>query len=119
MADGYQTVIDASGSNISGGQKKKIAIIRALAQHRSLYVLDEITRGIDESASLSIMNYLLENIKSTAVFTMHNLDAIERMDKIIVMKSGQIIDVGKHDELFQRCGYYQGLYNYGRRDDNE
>lgn len=119
MENGYDTVVDASGSNISGGQKKKIAIIRALTQHSHLYVFDEITRGIDESASALIMNYLLDNIRTTAIFTMHNLDAIERMDKIIVMQTGHVIAEGKHEELYQACDYYQELYDNRKRDDNE
>lgn len=119
MADGYNTIVDASGSNISGGQKRKIAIIRALTQDSHMYVFDEITRGIDESSSVSIMNYLLDNIVSTVIFTMHNFYAIERMDKIIVMRTGRIIAEGRHDELFQSCDYYRELYDNRRRDDNE
>lgn len=118
MADGYDTVVDASGSNISGGQKKKIAIIRALTKSCNLYVLDELTRGIDEAHALAIMNYLLDHILSTTIFTMHNFCAIERMDKIIVMKAGRVIAQGRHQELYQSCDYYRKLYDNRRRTGN-
>lgn len=111
MTDGYDTMVDAGGSNISGGQKKKIAIIRALTQCSHLYVFDEITRGIDETFAMSVMNYLLDNISSTAIFTMHNFYAIERMDKIIVMQAGRIVAEGKHEELYGNCSYYRELYD--------
>lgn len=116
MPEGYQTLVDASGSNISGGQKKKIAIIRALAQERSLYVLDEITRGIDEASAEYIMEYLLGHIHGTVIFTMHNFQSIERMDKIIVMRAGHIIAQGRHEELYGTCAYYRRLYDSRRRE---
>ena len=119
MADGYNTVIDAGSSNISGGQKKKIAIIRALAQKSCLYVFDEITRGIDDKAAVLIMNYLLKHITATAIFTMHNLGAVECMDKIVVMQSGRIIAQGKHEELYDSCDYYRALYDNRRRAGND
>ncbi len=119
MADGYNTVLDASSSNISGGQKKKIAIIRALAQRSHLYVFDEITRGIDETSAITIMDYLLDHVKETAIFTMHDFYAIERMDKIIVMQSGHIIAEGSHSDLYENCEYYRELYDNRRRAGNE
>ena len=119
MTDGYNTVVDADGSNISGGQKRKIAIIRALTQRRNLYIFDEVTRGIDEPSAIPIMNYLLDNIASTAIFTMHNFFAIELMDKIIVMRAGHIVAEGKHEELYESCDYYRELFDNRRRGDDE
>ena len=119
MPEGYQTMIDASASNISGGQKKKIAIIRALTQESRLYILDEITRGIDESSAEFIMDYLLDNLDATVIFTMHNFQAIERMDKIVVMRTGHIIAEGKHEELYQSCEYYRRLYDSRKREGDE
>ena len=119
MTDGYNTVVNADGSNISGGQKRKIAIIRALTQRRNLYIFDEVTRGIDEPSAIPIMNYLLDNIASTAIFTMHNFFAIERMDKIIVMRAGHIVAEGKHEELYESCDYYRELFDNRRRGDDE
>ena len=119
MPEGYNTIVDAGSANLSGGQKKKIAIIRALAQKRNLYVLDEITRGIDEKAAMLIMHYLLDYITSTVIFTMHNFQAIERMDKVIVMRSGNIIAEGTHEQLYCCCDYYKELYDNRRRTANE
>ena len=112
-------MIDASTSNISGGQKNKIAIIRALTQESRLYILDEITRGIDESSAEFIMDYLLDNLDATVIFTMHNFQAIERMDKIVVMRNGHIIAEGKHEELYQSCEYYRRLYDSRKREGDE
>ena len=118
MPEGYSTVVDAGSSNLSGGQKKKIAIIRALAQNSQLYVFDEITRGIDEMAAASIMNYLLDYITGTAIFVIHNFHAMERMDKIIVMQAGHIVAEGRHADLYQSCNYYRQLYDNRKRDSN-
>ena len=119
LADGYNTVIDAGSSNVSGGQKKKIAIIRALTQKSCLYVLDEITRGIDDKAAVYIMNYLLDHITATTIFTMHNFLDIERMDKIVVMQSGRVVAQGKHEDLYYCCDYYRALYDNRRTTGND
>lgn len=115
MADGYHTVVSAGGSNLSGGQKKKIAVIRALAHPCQLYVLDEPTRGMDAVSASAVMNALLDRSEATMLFTIHNFYAIERMDKIVVMKEGRIIAEGKHMELYQNCGYYRELYDNRKR----
>ena len=113
MPKGYHTVVDAGASNLSGGQKKKIAVIRALTQRSLLYIFDEITRGIDETGAELIMNCLLDHIESTALFIMHNFHAIERMDRIIVMRKGRVLAQGSHRELYESCPYYRELYNCG------
>lgn len=115
MPEGYDTVADPGGSNFSGGQKKKMAVIRALASDSRFYVLDEITRGMDEAYAEFLMHYLLDHLLATAVFTMHNFHAIERMDQIIVMQAGHVVAAGKHEELYQSCAYYRKLYNNRRR----
>jgi len=118
MPEGYHTIVDASGANISGGQKKKMAIIRALTDQKPIYVFDEITRGIDEKTASGITEYLVKSIPATVIFTMHNFYSIEYMDKIIVMQSGKIIAQGKHADLYQHCSYYRELFDNRKRTGN-
>ena len=111
----YQTMVEENGVNLSGGQKKKIAAIRALTQKRKLYLFDEITRGMDETSAEKVMQCLMKQITETAVYIMHDFYMIEQMDRIIVMQAGKVVATGKHNELLRNCNYYRELYDKRKR----
>lgn len=117
MENGYNTIISPNASNISGGQKKRLEIIRAITNKKEIYIFDEITKGIDNKTANFIMMYILNRIKETLFITMHEMYDIEKLDKIIVMKNGRILSVGNHDELLGSCDYYNKLYNNDKRCD--
>lgn len=101
-----------NGLNLSGGQKKKIGIIRGLSIDKEYYIFDEITTGIDEAHAEMIMRHILQHYKTkTLIFITHRLNELEQMDKIIVMKNGEIYGIGNHEDLLKNCPYYREMYN--------
>lgn len=106
LDNGYETRIDASASNLSGGQKKKLEVIRTLTTQRSLYFFDEIISGMDSAAAQKTMDYLIDHVRGTKIFILHNLAQMARMDQIVVMEEGRIVAVGNHDDLLESCPQY-------------
>ncbi len=119
MESGYNTVISPNASNVSGGQKKRLEIIRAITNKKNIYIFDEITKGIDNETAHAIMMYILDRIKETMFITMHEMYGIKKLDKILVMKNGRILSVGNHEELLASCDYYNRLYNNDKRSDED
>ena len=101
-----------SESNISGGQKQLITIARAMAENAPLLILDEATSNVDtrtEELIQTAMDKLTEG--RTSFVIAHRLSTIKNADLILVMKDGNIIEQGNHDELIAKDGFYAGLYN--------
>ena len=95
------------GENLSGGEQQRLAIARALLKKAPVWYLDEPTSSLDSITEKQIYNYLFEEAKNdTVVIISHRLTELERMDQIIVMDSGEIVEQGTFDELMKKKGYF-------------
>ncbi len=110
-ADGYNTVIGENGHSISGGERQRIAIARAILKNSPIVVLDEATSSLDSLVEEKIQNALEELIKDkTTIAIAHRLSTIKKMDRIIVFDEGKIIEEGSHSKLLKKKGQYFKLW---------
>lgn len=112
MERGYNTIINESGDNISQGQKQLICIARIILVKPKLLILDEATSNIDTRAEMEIQkafNVVMDG--KTSFVVAHRLSTIVGSDIILVMKKGQIVEQGTHEELLKQKGFYHYLYN--------
>lgn len=105
---GYETVLRKNGSSLSGGQRQKIEIARALATEPTIIILDEATSALDAISEQKVMQKIFMR-GATVIVIAHRVSAIRDCDKIVVMEKGKILDIGTHDELIERCEYYHTL----------
>lgn len=111
MENGYDTVIAEEGGNLSQGQKQLICIARVMLQLPSMLILDEATSSIDTRTEVKVQNAFQEMMKGrTSFIVAHRLSTIQEADCILVMKDGNIIEQGKHEELLGENGFYAKLY---------
>ncbi|HZX47697.1 MAG TPA: ATP-binding cassette domain-containing protein, partial [Nitrospirota bacterium] len=112
MPDGYNTVIGERGAKLSGGEKQRIAIARAILKDPPIMILDEATSALD-TESEHIIQMALENlmIGRTTFVIAHRLSTIKNADLIIAMDGGRIAEMGQHDELLRSNGLYKRLYD--------
>jgi len=111
LPDGYDTVIGEGGGDLSGGQKRRIAIARAFMRNAPIILLDEPTVGLDaasEQAVVDAIKLLIE--RRTTIIVTHQLNTITDMDLIVVLSKGEIIEVGRHEELLNREGLYKQFW---------
>ncbi len=111
LPQGYDTQLRERGTNLSGGQKQLLAFARAAIRNPSILVLDEATASLDvgtEALIQQALDRLLE--KRTAIIIAHRLSTIRNVDRILVLKRGQLVESGTHDELLQQNGLYASLY---------
>lgn len=112
LPDGYDTIINQDGSNISQGQRQLVTIARAFMSDPEILILDEATSSIDtrtEKLIQKAMNQLLEG--RTSFVVAHRLSTIQDADNIIVLNHGDVIETGNHEELLAQEGFYYNLYN--------
>ena len=111
LPQGYDTQLRERGTNLSGGQKQLLAFARAAIRDPSILVLDEATASLDvgtEALIQQALDRVLE--KRTAIIIAHRLSTIRNVDRILVLKRGELIESGSHDELLQQNGLYASLY---------
>nr|WP_303243902.1 ABC transporter ATP-binding protein [uncultured Cellulosilyticum sp.] len=112
LPDGYDTIINEEGSNISQGQKQLLTIARAVLSDPTILILDEATSNVDTRTEIHIqeaMNRLMQG--RTSFVIAHRLSTIKGADMILVMQQGNIVEKGTHEELLKEGGLYAGLYN--------
>ena len=112
LPDGYHTVLSDDGINISKGQKQLITIARAMLSDSSMLILDEATSNVDSRTEMQIQEAMYALMKGRTCFVIaHRLSTIRNADTILVVKDGNVIEQGSHDELMRQDGFYRSLYN--------
>jgi ABC-type multidrug transport system fused ATPase/permease subunit len=112
LPDGYDTRIGEEGIKLSVGQKQRLAIARATLTDPRILILDDATSALDSKTEANVQEALEELMKGRTNFVIaHRLSTIMDADRIVVMEGGEIVDIGTHEELVERPGVYQNLYN--------
>jgi ATP-binding cassette subfamily B protein len=113
LPDGYDTLVGERGVKLSGGQRQRIAIARAMLADAPVLVLDEATSALDSESERVIQQALWELMKDrTAVVIAHRLSTIQRMDRIVVLDEGRIVEEGSHKSLLRKNGLYATLWRH-------
>ena len=111
LPEGFDTIVGDNGVLLSGGQRQRLAIARAILKDAPILILDEATSALDTESERLIQAALKEVMRDrTTLVIAHRLSTIERVDKIVVMQEGEIIEIGKHDELLKAGGAYAKLH---------
>ncbi len=114
--DGYETDLGQGGSNVSGGQKQRLCIARALLKRPKLLILDDSTSAVDTATEAKIRECFQTTLKDTTKFIIaQRIGSVEKADKIIVLDEGEIVGMGSHDDLMKSCEAYQEIY-FSQRD---
>lgn len=111
LENGFQTVVGGAGGHLSGGERQRIAIARAVLKNAPIVILDEATAYIDAENEALIQEAMAKVIAGkTVLMIAHRLSTITDADKIVVVKDGQIVDEGIHEELLDSCMLYQEMW---------
>lgn len=112
LPGGYNMVLNEDASNVSQGQKQLLTIARAILADNKVLILDEATSSVDTRTEVHIQKAMDNLMKGRTSFIIaHRLSTIRNADLIIVMKDGDIVEQGNHDELIAKNGFYAELYN--------
>ncbi len=110
--EGYDTMVGERGITLSGGQKQRTAIARALIRNPKILILDDALSSVDTHTEDKILNHLRDLMRGrTTIFISHRVSTVRNADRIAVLHSGRIVELGTHDELLALNGYYSDLYN--------
>lgn len=118
--DGYDARIEQGGANVSGGQKQRLCIARALLKKPKVLILDDSTSAVDTRTDASIQRSFSEFIPDTTkIIIAQRVSSVQYADQIIVLDDGKVVAVGKHDELLKTCDIYREVYESQRKGDEE
>ena len=110
--EGYDTMVGERGITLSGGQKQRTAIARALIRNPKILILDDALSSVDTHTEDKILNHLRDVMRGrTTIFISHRVSTVRNADRIAVLHSGRIVELGTHTELLALNGYYSDLYN--------
>ena len=118
LPKGYDSNIGELGTKLSGGEKQRISIARALLKNAPILILDEATSSLDTEAEIEVQDALNNLMKGrTTLVIAHRLSTIRNADRIIALVNGQIIEEGNHETLMDKKGEYFRLYNLQFKDE--
>lgn len=116
MPDGYETMVGEGGSTLSGGEKQRISIARAILKDAPVILLDEATASLDPENELYIQQAINDLVRNkTVVVIAHRLNTIRNADKIIVIDKGRVAEEGRHEQLMNHNGLYKSLWDEQQR----
>ena len=108
----YRTLVGERGITLSGGQKQRTAIARAIVRNPRILILDDALSSVDTHTEDKILNHLREIMQGrTTIFISHRVSTVRNADRIAVLHAGRVVELGTHDELVAKDGYYTDLYN--------
>lgn len=108
LPEGYDTIIGEGGSTLSGGEKQRISIARAILKDAPIIILDEATSSVDPENEQALLSAIQELTKDkTLISIAHRLSTVRNADQIIVIDQGRVVQQGKHNELLQKDGIYR------------
>ena len=112
MIDGYDTMIEQNGNNVSGGQKQRLCIARALLKRPKILILDDSTSACDTATDAKIRKAFKEDIPNTTkIIIAQRILSVQDADRIIVMQSGQVVGFDTHEHLLETCDIYSDIYH--------
>ena len=111
--EGYETIVGERGVTLSGGQRQRIAIARALLTDPHILILDDSTSAIDSATEDEIQKAIKRVLQGrTTLLITHRISQIRWADKVLVVRKGEVIDQGTHDELMGRCETYRRIFSH-------
>ncbi len=120
MPKGYETYIEQGGTNVSGGQKQRLCIARALLKKPRVLILDDSTSAVDTRTDALIQKALKEYLpETTKIIIAQRISSVQNADKIIVLDDGKINAIGTHDELLKTCGIYREVFASQQKGESE
>ena len=117
--NGYETILDQGGTNVSGGQKQRLCIARALLKHPKILILDDSTSAVDTATEANIREAFANELSdATKIIIAQRISSVKEADKIIVMDDGKIVGEGTNDDLLKNNETYREIY-YSQIDKEE
>ena len=118
FTDGYKTVLGERGVTVSGGQKQRISIARALLKRAPILILDDSVSAVDTKTERTILENLRKTREGqTTILIAHRISTVEKMDKIIFIDDGEVVAVGRHEELYESCAEYKKAVDLQKLED--